>query len=76
MRTAKIDTSGTEMAQRAIADANIASRNLQQNMQADLGIDNIADIVPGGTAAMQPGTNTKRKRSGSNSIAASLGLDL
>jgi hypothetical protein len=76
MKAPKIDTSGTEMAQRAVAEAQQASVNLQKNFAADLGINNMADIVPGGTAAQQPGASTKRRRANGNTIASALGLDL
>ena len=76
MKTPKVDTSGTERAQQAIADAQNAASNLQKNYKADLTTENLTQIAPGGGAAdvgaMSPDTS-RRRRQGSG-LASQLGI--
>jgi len=76
MKTPKIDTSGTEAAQKAVADAQTAANNLKTNFAADLGTENITNVVAGGSAADVAGTSSTRKRRSGSGLSSSLGLDL
>ncbi|HVH93239.1 MAG TPA: hypothetical protein VM783_17880 [Candidatus Acidoferrum sp.] len=77
MKTPKVDTSGTERANLAIAQAQEAASNLQKNFKADLTTENLTQIAPGGSAAdaaaMQP-DSTRRRRQGSG-LASQLGIN-
>lgn len=76
MRRAKIDTSGTEAAQRAIAEAQRAANNLNQNFRTDLSNENLTQVVAGGgaeAAAIETGTRRRRRNSG---LSSSLGIDV
>lgn len=66
MKTPKVDTRGTDEANRAIAEAQRAANNLSKNFQADLATDNLTTVVAGGgaEAALAPSGN-RRKRTGS-----------
>lgn len=76
MKTPKIDTSGTERANEAIAKAQDAANALQKNFAADLNTENIAAVVPGGGAeAGAVGVSTKRKRPGSG-LSSQLGINV
>jgi hypothetical protein len=78
MKRPKIDTSGTDMANKAIADAQAAANNLRQNMSADLTNDNMTTAVAGGTADAVDtsiGTGTRRRRQ-SGSLSSSLGINV
>lgn len=84
MKTPKIDTSAQERiaaaqaaSNQAIAAAQQAATNLQQNMQADLTQQNMATVVAGGSAdaAASVGNQSKRKRV-AQGIASSLGIRL
>ena len=61
MKTPKIDNSGTERAQRAIAEAQAAANNLQKNFQTDLTAENLTQVTPG-TGAEAVGTDEAPKR--------------
>ena len=78
MKTPKIDTSGTERAQRAIAEAQAAANNLQKNFQTDLKTENLTQVTPGaGAGAEAVGTDEapKRKRR-SGGLSSQLGINL
>ena len=77
MRTPKIDTSGTEAAQRAVAEAQQASVNLQQNFQKDLRTENLVDVAPGAGAesAADVSTTAKRRRVGTG-LSSQLGVNV
>ena len=76
MKTPKIDTSGTERAQRAIAEAQAAANNLQKNFQTDLKTENLTQVTPG-TGAEAVGTDEapKRKRR-SGGLSSQLGINV
>lgn len=76
MKTQKVDTSGTEAANRAVAAAQQASANLQKNFAADLQTENLTQVVAGGTAtaADTSSTSGRRRRSGSGSLSSQLGI--
>jgi hypothetical protein len=77
MKSPKIDTSGTEKAQQAIAAAQNAASTLNKNFQADLSANNVAQVVPGGGAADMLNTaNTSRKKRGSGGLASQLGINV
>jgi hypothetical protein len=77
MKAPKIDTSGTEAAQKAIADAQAAATNLQKNFSADLSNQNVAQVTAGGTAeAMAPTSSQRKKRPGAGGLASSLGINV
>ena len=73
----KIDTSGTERAQRAIAEAQAAANNLQKNFQTDLKTENLTQVTPGASAEAVVSTDEtpKRKRTGSG-LSSQLGINL
>jgi hypothetical protein len=76
MKSPKIDTSGTERAQRAIAEAQAAASNLQKNFQTDLKTENMTQVTPGaGADAVVPEATPKRKRQGSG-LSSQLGINL
>lgn len=77
MKRPKIDTSGTERAQRAIAEAQAAANNLQKNFQTDLSIENLAQVTPGAgagaEAAVADEAPKRRRRAGG--LSSQLGID-
>lgn len=76
MKSAKIDTSGTAAAQKAIADAQNAATTLQKNFRADLGTQNLTQVVAGGGAedALAASVAPKRRRTASTGLSSSLGI--
>lgn len=76
MKTPKVDTSGTEKAQQAIADAQAAATNLQKNFAADLTTENIAQVTPGGTAEAMAPTSATRKKRPTGGLSSQLGINL
>lgn len=76
MKTPKIDTSGTERAQRAIAEAQAAANNLQKNFQTDLKTENLTQVTPGaGADVVSTDETPKRKRQGSG-LSSQLGINV
>ena len=76
MKTPKIDTSGTERAQKAVAEAQTAANNLQKNFQADLQTENLSQVTPGaGAEAVGTDEAPKRKRR-SSGLSSQLGIDV
>lgn len=76
MKTPKIDTSGTERAQRAIAEAQAAANNLQKNFQTDLKTENMTQVTPGASAdVISTDEAPKRKRQGSG-LSSQLGINV
>lgn len=76
MKSPKIDTSGTERAQRAVAEAQAAANNLQKNFQTDLKTENMTQVVAGGGAeAYIPESSSKRRRQGGG-LASQLGINI
>lgn len=76
MKSPKIDTSGTERAQRAVAEAQAAANNLQKNFQTDLQTENITQVVAGGGAEVaNPESPQKRRRPGSG-LSSQLGINV
>ena len=77
MKSPKIDTSGTEQAQRAIAEAQAAASNLQKNFQTDLKTENMAQVVAGdGYAELSsPESSPKRRRRGGG-LSSQLGINV
>ena len=76
MKSPKIDTSGTERAQRAIAESQAAANNLQKNFQTDLQTENMTQVVAGGGAeAAIPESSPKRRRQGGG-LASQLGINV
>lgn len=76
MKSPKIDTSGTERAQRALAEAQAAANNLQKNFQADLKAENLTQVTPGaGAEAVTTDEAPKRKRQ-SGGLSSQLGINV
>ena len=76
MKTPKIDTSGTERAQLAIAEAQAAANNLQKNFQTDLTTENLTQVTPGaGAEAVGTDEAPKRKRR-SSGLSSQLGISV
>ena len=75
MKSPKIDTSGTEAAQKAVAEAQAAANNLSSNFKADLQNQNLTSVVAGGsadTAGAEASTTRKRRTQGG--LSSSLGI--
>ena len=75
MKRPKIDTSGTERAQRAIAEAQAAANNLQQNFQTDLKTENMTQVVAGDAELSSPEPSPKRRRQGGG-LSSQLGINV
>ena len=77
MKAPKIDTSGTEAAQRAVAAAQEASTNLQQNFQKDLRTENLVAVAPaaGAESTADVATTAKRRRVGTG-LSSQLGVNV
>lgn len=74
MKIPKVDTSGTERAQKAVAEAQLAASNLQKNFAVDLATENVAQVTPGAAAElMAPGSGT-RKRKPAGGLSTQLGI--
>ena len=76
MKSPKVDTSGTEAAQRAIAAAQAAATNLQRNFQADLKNENVTQVSAGGTAEAIQDTNSVRRKKPTGGLASQLGINV
>ena len=75
MKSPKIDTSGTEQAQRAIAEAQAAASNLQKNFQTDLKTENMTQVVAGEGELSSPESSPKRRRRGGG-LSSQLGINV
>lgn len=76
MKSPKIDTSGVERAQRAIAEAQAAANNLQKNFQTDLKTENLTQVTPGaGADSVSTDETPKRRRKGSG-LSSQLGINV
>lgn len=76
MKAPKVDTRGTAMAQKAIAEAQAAANNLQKNFQTDLKTENLTQVLPGATAdAISTDENPKRRRT-AGGLASQLGINV
>ena len=75
MKTPKIDTSGTERAQKAVAEAQTAANNLQKNFQTDLKTENLTQVTPGAGLTGVTDEAPKRKRQ-SGGLSSQLGINL
>ena len=76
MKTPKIDTSGTERAQRAIAEAQAAANNLQKNFQTDLKTENMTQVVAGGGAEVAGDESSPKRRRKGVGLSSQLGIDV
>ena len=76
MKTPKIDTSGTERAQRAIAEAQTAANNLQKNFQTDLKTENMTQVVAGGGAEVAGDESSPKRRRKGSGLSSQLGIDV
>ena len=76
MKTPKIDTSGTERAQRAIAEAQAAANNLQKNFQTDLKTENMTQVVAGGGAEVAGDESSPKRRRRGSGLSSQLGIDV
>ena len=74
MRSPKIDTSGTEKAQAAIAAAQEAANNLRQNYAADLSNQQLTSAVAGGGADVAAPDVAKLKKRQGTGLSSSLGI--
>ena len=70
-----MDTSGTEAAQRAIAEAQTAATNLNKNFKTDLSPENITNVVAGGSAdTIGADVAGMRKRKQASGLSSALGI--
>lgn len=76
MKKPKIDTSGTERAQRAIAEAQAAANNLQKNFQTDLKTENLTQVTPGASADDISTVETPKRRRQGSGLSSQLGINL
>ena len=76
MKTPKIDTSGQEAANRAIAEAQAAANNLQKNFQTDLKTENLAEVTPGAAADATVDQSTGRRRKQTTGLSSTLGINV
>ena len=76
MKPPKIDTSGTERAQRAIAEAQTAANNLQKNFQTDLKTENMTQVVAGGGAEVAGDESSPKRRRKGSGLSSQLGIDV
>ena len=76
MKSPKIDTSGTERAQRAIAEAQAAANNLQKNFQTDLKTENMTQVVAGGGAEVAGDESSPKRRRKGGGLSSQLGIDV
>lgn len=78
MKRPKIDTSGTEAAQKAVADAQTAANNMQKNFSADLTTENLTQVVAGGSAgaADTSGASSSRRRRPGTGLSSQLGINV
>ena len=76
MKSPKIDTSGTERAQRAIAEAQAAANNLQKNFQADLKTENLVKVAPGAGAEAAVADEVPKRRRRAGGLSSQLGIDV
>ena len=75
MKRPKVDNSGVERAQRAIADAQEAANALEANFRTDLKTENLAEVVPGEVeAADTSGTHRRRRQTGG--LSSQLGINV
>ena len=76
MKSPKIDTSGTERAQRAIAEAQAAASNLQKNFQTDLKTENMTQVVAGGGAEVATHESSPKRRRQGGGLSSQLGINV
>ena len=76
MKKPKIDTSGTERAQRAIAEAQAAANNLQKNFQTDLTTENLTQVTPGAGAEAGVTDEAPRRKRRSGGLSSQLGINV
>lgn len=76
MRSPRIDTSGTERAQRAISEAQAAANNLQKNFQTDLKTENLAQVKPGAGADVGSTDETPKRKRTRSGLSSQLGIDI
>ena len=76
MKTPKIDNSGTERAQRAIAEAQTAANNLQKNFQTDLSTENLTQVTPGTGAEVGVTDEAPKRKRRSGGLSSQLGIDV
>ena len=76
MKTPKIDNSGTERAQRAIAEAQAAANNLQKNFQTDLKTENLTQVTPGAGAEAGVTDEAPKRKRRSGGLSSQLGINV
>lgn len=76
MKTPKVDTSGSEAASKAIADAQTAATNLQKNFSSDLATENLANVVSGGSAESAASTTATRRKKPTTGLSSQLGINV
>lgn len=78
MKSPKVDNSGQEAALAAQAKAQEAANNLSKNFSTNLQNENLATVVPGGSAAAADaaGIGSQRKRKMGTGLSSQLGIDV
>lgn len=63
-------------AERAAAEAQAAANNMAKNFKADLSTENIATVLPGGTAEELINNNpTRKRRTTGPTLSSQLGIN-
>ena len=75
MKRPKVDNSGVERAQRAIADAQEAANALEANFRTDLKTENLTEVVPGEVEAADT-SGTPRRRRQTGGLSSQLGINV
>ncbi len=76
MKRPNVDTSGTEAASKAVAEAQAAANNLNKNFKTDLSTENLSTVVAGGSADLTgtEATTTRKRRQGGG-LSSALGIN-
>lgn len=75
MKRPKVDNSGVERAQRAIAAAQDAANALQENFRTDLKTENLTEVVPG-EVETEDTSSARRRRRQTGGLSSQLGINV
>lgn len=78
MKSPKVDMSGVEAANKAMAEATAAAGNLQKNFQTDLKSENLTKVEAGGASeiAAAASPTAKRRKTSGGGLASTLGVNV
>lgn len=75
MKRPKVDNSGVERAQRAIAASQEAANALQENFRTDLKTENLTEVVPG-VVETEDTSSARRRRRQTGGLSSQLGINV